>query len=325
MNTAQLVQRALTSPPDDRDALLQEAADDGEAALPLAIALTASADTGERATGCDLLGRTADLHPELRTAATAALLAAAAGESDPEVLADLARALGCTEDARATSVLCALAAHPDAGVRQETAVALGTCPPVEPVVAALIALTGDEVPDVRNWATFTLGFQLPADGPAIRAALRGRLTDPHQETREEAVRGLARRRDPDAVPLLAELLRDEDGAHTLTFTAARILGDPELLPALRQYDPADPGVTEALRACDPSVQEQLLSAAWQVLTTLDRIRPDLDAGLTVDRFDQGLTLSLPDDLTCDVEALLARAEQDPDRAARLVDTDLPRS
>ena len=42
---------------------------------------------------------------------------------------------------------------------------------------------------------YGLTTQLSADTPQIRAALREPLDDPDQETREEAVCGLAKRRD----------------------------------------------------------------------------------------------------------------------------------
>jgi HEAT repeat protein len=54
---------------------------------------------------------------------------------------------------------------------------------------------------------YGLATQLSADTPQIRAALREPLDDPDEETREEAVCGLAKRRDEVAFEPLLEYLR----------------------------------------------------------------------------------------------------------------------
>lgn len=91
------------------------------------------------------------------------------------------------------------------------------------------------------------------DTEAVRAALWARTSDDYAEARAEGIRGLAQRRDRRVITMLAELLDDEDGAHVHTFHAAQVLGAPELLPHLLKYDPADYGVAEAIRACDPAI------------------------------------------------------------------------
>jgi len=60
--------------------------------------------------------------------------------------------------------------------------------------------------DVRDWATVGLGTMVDRDTEQVREALVARLEDPHQETRAEALKGLAARADTRAVEsLLAEL------------------------------------------------------------------------------------------------------------------------
>ncbi|MFJ4185302.1 HEAT repeat domain-containing protein [Kitasatospora sp. NPDC089509] len=313
---------------DEYGTLLRRAAADGAASLPLGLELIGSDDPIERETGCDLLGRTSDQNEAVRARAATGLVALAERETEGRVLWSLARAIERTYDPRAVPVLVALAGHPDAEVRQQVAGSFAgvvTGLPDGPDIRALITLTRDADPDVRNWATFTLGFQVEADSPAIRAALWERTADENADARAEGIHGLARRHDPRAVPLLAELLDNPEGAHVLTFRAAQIMGVPELLPALLEYQPDGAGVTAAVHACDPVWRAQLDAFAWELVSALDLLRPDLDAGLSMERFDWGLSLGLGAGSGAsgyDVEALLARAGGDPARAAELVAADL---
>ncbi|MGW6705061.1 HEAT repeat domain-containing protein [Streptomyces sp. NPDC054956] len=290
--------------------------------------LIGSGDPAARERGCVLLGRAGERDESVRAGVATALAALAGHETDVRVLRALACALGGTADGRAVPVLVALAEHPDDRVRQEVAGAftgVAGCPPDADAVRTLLALTRDADPRVRDLATFVLGFQLEADGPEIRSALWERTGDEDREVREEGVRGLARRHDPRAVPLLAELLAHPDGAHVHTFDAARILGVPELLPALLEYEPGDAGVAAAVNACDPASRAERDAGAWELVCALHRLRPDLDAAVSSELYGWDLTLSLaasPDPSHYDAEALLARAGGDPGRATELVSADL---
>ncbi|CAM5497146.1 hypothetical protein SAVIM338S_03539 [Streptomyces avidinii] len=305
-------------------ALLWRAGAEGVGAVRVGVELIGSGDVLEREVGCDLLGDASDQNGAVRGEAAAALVALADRESEGSVLRSLARAIGRTGDGRAVPVLVALAGHAEAAVRQEVAVSFAgvvTGRPDGEDVGALITLTRDEDPDVRNWATFTLGFQAEVDGPAVRAALWERTSDEHGDAREEGIRGLARRRDPRAVPLLVELLGNPGGAHVHTFEAARIMGAAELLPALMGYEPDSVGVTAAVRACDPVLRAQLNSCVGELMARLHRLRPDLDAAVYRELFGPDLRLAVLRPEGCssyDVEALLDRAGGDPVRAAELV-------
>ncbi|MFF2954020.1 HEAT repeat domain-containing protein [Kitasatospora sp. NPDC057965] len=300
------------------------------AALAHGTELLGSAEPAERAAGCRLVGEAADRDEDLRAEAATVLLAHAERERDGQVLACLAGALGRTEDGRAVPVLVTLAGHPEAEVRRQVASGLSldavvTGPPDAPGVRALLALTRDTDPETRDWATFTLGFQCAADGPDVRQALWERTGDEYPDAREEGIRGLARRRDPRAVPLMRELLADPDGAAVLTFRAAEILGAPELLPLLEDYDPDDHGVADAVAACEPSRRARLEEGAWALVRALERQRPDLAAAVWSTRCEPGLTLGIggPDEPVYDVAGLLGRAGGDPVRAAELVGSDHP--
>ncbi|MFI9099242.1 HEAT repeat domain-containing protein [Streptomyces fildesensis] len=140
-------------------------------------------------------------------------------------------------------------------------------------VAALLRLMRDPDAEVRDLATFGLGFLMDHDTPQIRQALWERLSDEDQETREEAVRGLAMRGDGRVTEQLADLLRAES-SHVHTFAAAAALADPVLLPLLRNYDPEDPGVTEALLACDPRQAAGLVAGDPRTVELSEHGEPD---------------------------------------------------
>ncbi|WP_328299172.1 HEAT repeat domain-containing protein [Streptomyces sp. NBC_00435] len=229
---------------------------------------------------------------------------------------------------RSAAALIARAGHEDPGLRAEVASELPGAlsgGAGDPVLAALVRLTSDAVASVREQATFALGQLAEVDGPEIRAALWRRVGDEDAETREEAVRGLAVRRDPGAVPLLAALL-EEPTAYVRTFNAAAVLGDPGLLPSLHKYDPADPGVGEALAACDPMARERRDAAACALLDAVYALLPEADAALYASRFEANLTLLLitrgRGEVLWDADGLLVRAGGDPRRAAELVAGDV---
>ncbi|WP_329139009.1 HEAT repeat domain-containing protein [Streptomyces sp. NBC_01476] len=312
---------------DEYGTLLWRAAADGSGSLPLGLELIASSDPVEREAGCDLLGHASNRNEAIRGEAATALVALAEREDEGRVLGSLVRAVEMTYDHRAVAVLVTLAGHQEAAVRRQVAGSLAgvaTGLPAGPDIRALITLTRDQDPEVRNWATFTLGFQSEADSPAIRAALWERTADEHPDAREEGIHGLARRHDLGVAPLLAGLLDNPEGAHALTFPAARIMGVPELLPALRGYGPDVIEATEAVNACDPLRRAQLDASAWDLVGALHRLRPDLDACVFMERFDHGLKLGLAcGSAGYDVEALLNRADGEPARAAEFVASDLP--
>jgi methionyl-tRNA formyltransferase len=138
----------------------------------------------------------------------AALRAMAAGEEDTGVVAGIAYAFGFLGETAGQDWVLALGDHPDAEVREAVAFALGSRSG-DDVLKALIALSTDEDVDVRDWATFALGTLSEDDSAPLRDALAARLDDPDEDTRLEAVHGLALRGDPRA----AEPARDLLAAH----------------------------------------------------------------------------------------------------------------
>jgi len=99
----------------------------------------------------------------------------------------------------------------------------------EQAIAVLIELTSDPETRVRDWATFALGTLVDLDTPEVREALAERLNDDDDDTRAEAVVGLAKRGDRRILTILQEdLARESVGS--LSVEAAALMGDPQLYP-----------------------------------------------------------------------------------------------
>lgn len=130
-------------------------------------------------------------------------------------------------------------------------------------LARLIALTRDSDPANRDWATMLLA-QTGEDGPEIRQAFVDRLDDSHDETRLEALLGLAARDRPAALPVVREWL-EKEWIDSMALEAAALIADPALSPLLdaiaagwRSESPDDRIVGEletARRACASEVPE----------------------------------------------------------------------
>ncbi len=85
-------------------------------------------------------------------------------------------------------------------------------------VASLVAWSRSANAHVRNWATAVLAVR-DSDSEAVRSALLDRLADSDRATRDQALLGLALRRDGRAiVPLIRAL--GEDGADSVLVAAA---------------------------------------------------------------------------------------------------------
>ena len=202
--------------------------------------LAAEADPRARSVAAYVAGQ---LGAPVRTlpAESAALLEAMGErEGHPAVLAVIAESFGHLGEPWGLSWLLRLRRHPDAGVRDGVVSALaGRANPL--ATDALIELSADPDPQIRDWATFALGTLAAQDSPALRDALAARLEDADPEARIEAVHGLALRSDLRAVePALALL---EAGApagsvwtrHALEETAillGALSGDARFAPHL---------------------------------------------------------------------------------------------
>jgi HEAT repeat protein len=214
--------------------------------------LISSSEPHYRATGIDILAQLGVEETKFAEECKTALLAMFESERDPDVLESLGIAFSHRPCAECVEPLVQLWIHPDKRVRYGVVMGLH-CVNDERVIQPLIQLSADEDTDVRNWATFGLGTQQDRDTLAIRAALRARLNDSDEETRGEALLGLALRQDPFVLqPLIAELQGDLEDSR-LALEAAAALADPRLISVLEERARKCPDdkaqIEEALAKC----------------------------------------------------------------------------
>jgi HEAT repeat protein len=244
------------------DGLMDECPDD---VLEAAVGLLGDGDERARTLGADVLGRLLASNQADRARALASLDAALVTETADTTIASLVAALGHGRDEASMPRILELATHPCAEVRLAVAFAVATIESEQlspEARQALILLSRDEEPEVRDWATFGLGTLSAADGPDVRAALLARAEDRNRQTRAEALFGLAVRNDPRAVP---HLIRALESFHVdgLEVDAAAAAGDRRLLPALRALQnrsEADQAkLSRAIDRCSGEVRRELLT------------------------------------------------------------------
>lgn len=211
-STDQLLRAALEAEPesDEQGALLDELHARGdEETFELAAALLRSRDAEERVIGVDVLAQLGrpesqepddpdDADPEaedegpFHDETVLLLVDLAMHEVDVDVLQAIGTAFGHLGDPRAIPVLLGLADHPSEDVRHGVVFGLLGYDD-DAAVHTLVELSADPDDDVREWATFGLGAQIDRDDDLVRDALRARLDDAHDATREEARAGLEAR------------------------------------------------------------------------------------------------------------------------------------
>ncbi len=116
--------------------------------------------------------------------------------------------------------------HSDPNVRHAVVLVLTTevCPAA---MTWLVRMSRDTDHNARDWATFALGALFDTDTCEIRVALLDRVADPHDDTRGEALGGLARRSDPRVVDWLKTEFAS-DGVGSLAVEAAEAIASAKL-------------------------------------------------------------------------------------------------
>ncbi len=222
-----------------------------EDVLQYAQRLSMSPSNRERRLGADILGQLGVPDRTFPAQCIDILCRMLSAEEDAEVLASVLIALSFQNCADAISLVIRFSDHSDPAVRYAVVQALASaeCPEA---ITSLVRLSRDTDDDIRDWATFTLGTLFEADTPQIRDALFDRIADRHDDTRGEALLGLARRKDPGVIDALkAELGSDSVGV--LAVEAAEALASMELrqhLLNLQQWWNVDPQLlARAISAC----------------------------------------------------------------------------
>lgn len=187
-----------------------------------------SDDPLRRARGCDVLaqlGKTAD-HPTNNFPEDCYATVSQLAESETVVrpLGSAIAALGHIDDSRAIPLIAGHANHSDETIRFNVACALGSfCNDPESVLV-LLKLTADANENVRDWAVFGVGVLGDIDSTEIRDTLVERLQDPGEEVREEAMVGLAKRKDQRVLTTLRSALQHKGSFVRPREAAALMLG-----------------------------------------------------------------------------------------------------
>ncbi|HAD80661.1 DUF5724 domain-containing protein [Empedobacter falsenii] len=102
----------------------------------------------------------------------------------------------------------------------------------EKAIDVLIKFSKDKANRIRSWATFYIGH-VDFDNEYIREALWSRVNDKHQETRMEAITGLAKRKDDRIIEVIKqEIIKDDFGS--LLFEAILETENKDFIPILQQ-------------------------------------------------------------------------------------------
>jgi hypothetical protein len=155
-------------------------------------------------------------------------------EKDPKALRSILYAIGHNNEKLKPDEIALLVSFKDnanEGVREGLVSALLSVDN-KLAIDTLIHLTTDKISNIRDWATFGIGTQIERDNKSIREALWSRVNDKHQDTKVEAIVGLAKRKDQRVKEIIkTELLRGEYG--TLLFDAIEELKDKDFLLLLK--------------------------------------------------------------------------------------------
>ena len=154
------------------------------------------------------LGAGQPIEQRRHVAESVELAIAGTRDSDTAVLPAAAWALAHLDGHESKTALIRLKNHSDPDVRYAVAFGL-VMEKVPGVVPTLLELMDDNDDKVRNWATYALGQSPEHDSPEIREAFRRRLSDSFEEAREEAIWGLAKRKDRQGLALLLKRFDDD--------------------------------------------------------------------------------------------------------------------
>jgi hypothetical protein len=182
-----------------------------------------SSDPLKRARGCDILSQLqepftlkhVDAHqppnPIFVADSFQIISQLLAHETDETALASELYALGHLRQDGTVPLLTPFAPDSQPNIRYAATHALGQFTSDLAAIESLLKLADDTDEDIRNWALFALGSQSDADSPALRELFARHLDDSFEDAQQEAIAGLAKRRDERAVLPLLRLM--ESGSY----------------------------------------------------------------------------------------------------------------
>jgi hypothetical protein len=155
-------------------------------------------------------------------------------EKNPKALLSVLYAIGHNNEKLKSDEITLLASfkgNTDEGVRQGLVSAL-LAVDNKLAIDTLIHLTSDKISHIRDWATFGIGTQIRKDNKDIRKALWARINDKDNDTRYEAIVGLANRKDKNIFDVIkTEFEKPNFGA--ALFEAISAIKAKEYLPKLK--------------------------------------------------------------------------------------------
>jgi hypothetical protein len=157
-------------------------------------------------------------------------------ETNPKIIKSLLYAIGHNNEKLSKSeisLICSFKNSSENIVRESLVFSLLGVENNE-AIETLIFLSNDKIYYIRDWATFGIGAQIEITNDKIINALWNRINDKNRDTKDEAILGLAKRKDKRIKKIIEkELIKDK--FKSLLFEAIEELEDKELLKPTEEY------------------------------------------------------------------------------------------
>lgn len=102
----------------------------------------------------------------------------------------------------------------------------------ETAIKILTKLSDDRSPKIRDWALFGLGTQIKIDNKEIRKTLYKHCFDKDEQSKHEAIKGLANRNDERVYEIILNELKSENFGSLIFDTIMQIKNGERFLPEL---------------------------------------------------------------------------------------------
>jgi HEAT repeat protein len=152
-------------------------------------------------------------------------------ETDKNIISSLLYGIGHNNEKlteKQIETICSYKNHKSANVRHSLVSSLLAIEKTK-AIDTLIELSKDKDSDVRDWATFGLGTQIKLDNELIREALWNRTNDKDVGTRDEAIFGLAKRKDKRIKEILKRELENIDEFGSLILESIEEFNDKDFI------------------------------------------------------------------------------------------------